>query len=375
MKIVTFTTDVRGTSFCAMKSLAGSLILRNEVYLFEFFAAFLNSSTNSDSVLVAPEQWLECQQKWRECSKPAAVPDVSTFMKEHFKFFSFARESSGLNDSTSDSQFQHTMEWAIGLTMTAADNSGRNGFLDAFCMGYLGKRAESEIFTQIRHCLSAFVVASWNDSSLRDNFIGCFSRFVCVDNKAFDLLGALKDICCNPPFVSFWKTEAFEVHYVGLALSCEINVLTLNSNGAVQQHKCGLVGSEIVVFVAASIKGEYFGLNVPRFGLSLSNAPSTSQLTCDDGWNCVGPSLPPRDNARHTSSTNADIRVYGSAMVTEDLSTWGKPPLQNSDVYLCGTWPETEALLRSVGLYHGIHTDAQSLQQFNWTHRVSECNL
>ena len=128
MKIVTFTTDVRGTSFCAMKSLAGSLILRNEVYLFEFFAAFLNSSTNSDSVLVAPEQWLECQQKWRECSKPAAVPDVSTFMKEHFKFFSFARESSGLNDSTSDSQFQHTMEWAIGLTMTAADNSGRNGF-------------------------------------------------------------------------------------------------------------------------------------------------------------------------------------------------------------------------------------------------------
>jgi hypothetical protein len=242
-------------------------------------------------------------------------------------------------------------------------------------MGYLGKRAESEIFTQIRHCLSAFVVSSWNDSTLRENFIGCFSRFVCIDTKTFDLLSALKDICGDPPFVSFRTTEAFEVHYVGVVLSCEINVLTLNSNGTVQQHKCGMVGSEIAVFVATSVKGEYFGLCVPNFGHSLSTAlPPTSQLTFDDGWNCQGPSLTLRDNGRHSSLTNAEMPLYGSAMVTEDLSGWGNSPIQNSDAYLCGTWPETEALLRSVGLYHGIHTDAQSLQQINWIHRVSDFN-
>ena len=149
-----------------------------------------------------------------------------------------------------------------------------------------------------------------------------------------------------------------------------------------------------IFFVLSTIYYRYcniillkLGLNFPRSGGGGASRAgknpkrptlfekSRDPLTRDDGWNCQGPSLPPRDHGRHSSSRIAEMPVYASAMVTEDLSSWGKPLLQNSDAYLSGTWPETEALLRSVGLYHGIHTDAQSLQQFNWTHRVSECNL
>jgi hypothetical protein len=70
------------------------------------------------------------------------------------------------------------------------------------------------------------------------------------------------------------------------------------------------------------------------------------------------------------SSSNHNTNIT-SQSASDDLSNWGKAPPVNSDAYLRATWPETEALLRSVGLYHGIHTDLQSLQQINWVHRVS----
>ena len=60
-----------------------------------------------------------------------------------------------------------------------------------------------------------------------------------------------------------------------------------------------------------------------------------------------------------------------SVPVADEFPGWGVPPVKNSDDHLRSSWPETEAVLRSLSLYNGIWTDAQTLQHINWTHRVS----
>ena len=50
---------------------------------------------------------------------------------------------------------------------------------------------------------------------------------------------------------------------------------------------------------------------------------------------------------------------------------WGKAPPKNTDEHLRPTWPETEKVLRSLNLYNGLWTDAQTLQHASWVDRVS----
>ena len=150
----------------------------------------------------------------------------------------------------------------------------------------------------------------------------------------------------------------------------------MNSDGKVHQKTFGAKGSKVVVFVARTANDEYFGLslNEPGQGISASESSSNHDIA-RHGWHCeaslrsIGHALPSNDSTRES---NANVRADAhSNSAVDDFSDWGKPPPVNSDSHLRATWPETEAVLRSLGLFNGIHTDLQSLQQINWIHRVS----
>ena len=322
--------------------------------------------------------WLQCTKKWPKVSRPVREDGVCSFMKRYFHHFSFCTESTP-SELRYPTDFQASMESVLGVPLIGVDNTGPNGFFEAFCLGYLGKPGNDNVIQRLRQCVCAYVVFGWNDRNLRDWFIGSFRNFVSRDHKNFDLFGALSIISNDPASTTFRATEAVEMHCVGLVLSCQVIVLSLNSDSTVSCVKCGSDGSGTLVYCVRTKNHEYFGVGVPKTDpASTSNLSSCSRVGNDD-WGTATSSPYQSESVLVSLTSPSSISLSLSSQPPppspasappEDFSDWGKPPPVNSDSHLRSTWPETEAVLRSLGLYHGIHTDAQHLQQINWIHRV-----
>ena len=230
------------------------------------------------------EDWLQGISKWPKLSRPFRDDSVCSSMKRHFHSFSFSAERTPTEPGY-PGEFRASMESVLGVPLIEVDNTGPNGFFDAFCVGYIGKRGNTEIIQRLRHCVSAYVVFGWHDRNLRDWFIGSFPKFVSRNDNKFDLLGALSLTSNNPISTSFRNTEDIEMHCVGLVMNCQIVVISLNSDYTVSCAKFGSPdASNTIVYCVRTKKHEYFGLGVPT-STSTSNSYSSSdhQVVDDDG--------------------------------------------------------------------------------------------
>ena len=338
--------------------------------------------SRADSVLVTPEEWLKCRAKWPRHHRPKPVGKVFEAMKTHLANFPFSSDSDP-NDNAVLSNFEAVMGRTIGVKLVLMDNSGPDGFFEAFCFAFFGGRWHSDFINQIRGQVCAYVVQFWEMPAVRDMVMGSFKQFVNSAEKTFDLYSCLEVMSNNAVWSDFRRTEQVEVHCLGMLLNCEICTLTLLRDGNVSRKRGGDIGSTNVVYVARDHRHHYYALSDPtntQRGLPSSATKSSSNhipLAIDEQA-CHEPSPQPI----RTISASVELAVAAvnsggqfpqssvDSQTTSVIDDWGERPPENSDVHLRTTWPETEKVLRSLNLFNGIWTDAQHLQQTNWIHRV-----
>ena len=317
-----------------------------------------------DSVLVNPDVWLNCDARWERLHRPKGVDDVSRDMKAHFACFPFCSETD-VEPECDVGTFKIDLERALDLVV-AVDNDGPDGFFHAFCYGYFGRDHDSGVIEQLRYHACAYAVRFWEMPALRDMFIGSFTQFVHPD-KTFDLYSCLEVMNNNSVGVGFRKTLQVEVHCLGFVLKCEICTLTLLRDGSVARQRGGDIGAAHVVYVARDPKHHYHALTRTLVG---SSVPPRVPYSLSSSNHPIVSSHPTTFAQTPVLSGDCFPQPKPKSPTTEVDDDWGKPPPVNYDAHLRATWPETEQVLRSLKLYNGIWTDAQSLQHTNWIHRV-----
>ena len=338
--------------------------------------------SNTDSVLVTPEVWLKCRAKWVRHHRPKPVDEVCEAMKTHLAQFQFSSDIEP-DDDTAMNNFQTVMGRALCVRLVPMDNSGPDGFFEAFCYAFFGGRWDADVINEIRGQVCAYVVQFWEMPAVRDMVMGSFKQFVNIADKTFDLYSCLELVSNNQYWSDFRRTQQVEVHCLGALLKCEICTLTLLRDGNVSRKRGGDVGATHVIYVARDNRHHYYALSDPANAqprLPLTAPKSTSNqipLAVDERPRDQPSSQPIRTNSASAAVSVAPVNSEGrfplssvASPTTSVNDDWGKRPPENSDAHLRSTWPETEKVLRSLNLFNGIWTDAQQLQQTNWVHRV-----
>ena len=227
------------------------------------------------------------------------------------------------------------------------------------------------LYRSLRATLATYILCLWKDKPIRDILTGSQLNFVDRAQKTI-LLHSYLSLLSDPsqPIIQQKRPrECLEVLCTALMLRCRVSVLSLDRDDVLHCEDVGDTTSPIRVFVALN-RSKFFGFNKIRTQTSnhisqSSTSPHSSHTATqlvhrNPSFQTPTPTLSPL-NASSTSSAN----------LAEDCPGWGVKPVENSDEHLRSTWPETEAVMRSLSLYNGIWTDAQTLQYINWTHRVS----
>ena len=329
----------------------------------------------ADSYKVPKENFCRCMKDfWNDkSSKHSSSQHIVDFMRGHFSSVPFYRGSfSPPQLEMSVDEFSRRMQLKAGLKLVRVLDS-TNGFWDCFSLGYFGRRGDSNFFQSCRGALASYILSVWKDRPIRDILAGSHTEIVDVSLKTIDLHSYLSRLSnpSQPIILSKRPKECIEVLCTALMLGCRLSVLSLDCDDMIHCEDVGDVLSPTRVFVAFN-GSEFFGftndLEPPTSCLSQGSlpascspehAPSPQQISPQyPSWSSNSASVPQR--ALSTTSPQGSDEFLG----------WGTAPTTNSDAYLCPTWPETEALLRSLALFNGIWTDAQTLQHTNWTHRV-----
>ena len=328
--------------------------------------------------------WLKCRAKWPRHHRPKPLNEMSDAMKRYFAQFKFYVDCDvDRNTNSLSDKFESEMERALGLSLVLVDNCGSNGFFHAFCWGYFGQMCHLDVIHEIRGQSCAYVVQFWEMPALRDMIIGTFTQFLNGYDKSFDLLSCLELMSKSPTRGPLTETQQVEVHCLGMVLKCEICILTLRRDGTVQRKRGGDVGADVVVFVVRDDKHQYYALNRPTnecANMSFSVAPYSSSNRPEEvnDQQRVSTTEGLLSDSASVALLDAPVNLGGQfphSCVTTPTSSvfddWGKAPPKNTDEHLRPTWPETEKVLRSLNLYNGLWTDAQTLQHANWVDRVS----
>jgi hypothetical protein len=352
-----------------------------------------NNATQTDTYRVPKEDFSRCIQDFGEdnfCKYDSAIDVVD----EMIKHFSSVRLQNGSHErpriELSAHDFMKRMQAKVGLEVVRV-NDRVNGFWDSVSLAYFGKRGDKDLYRSFRGTVAAYILSIWKDKPVRDILVGSHKSFVRCQDKTVDLHGYLSRLSDpNEPIILPKRPkECIEILCTALMLGCRLSVLSLSCDDVVHCEDVGNTTSKLRVFVA--LNGcEFFGFSFktsPSFEhAASSSSPSSrapdvvsmrrdfvppqplctapSQFTLPA--RAIHPMLPPQ------TPLSAPSQSTSSTTDTEaDFPGWGVAPPQNSDAHLRPTWPETEAVLRSLSLYNGIWTDAQSLQYTNWTHRVS----
>ena len=292
-------------------------------------------------------------------------------MRGHFSTIPLRYESVDASRSLmTDYDFTERMQAKVGLQVVFVDDES-NGFWDCVSLGFYGRRGDMNLYRSLRATLATYILCLWKDKPIRDILTGSQLNFVDRAQKTI-LLHSYLSLLSDPsqPIIQQKRPrECLEVLCTALMLRCRVSVLSLDRDDVLHCEDVGDTTSPIRVFVALN-RSKFFGFNKIRTQTSnhisqSSTSPHSSHTATqlvhrNPSFQTPTPTLSPL-NASSTSSAN----------LAEDCPGWGVKPVENSDEHLRSTWPETEAVMRSLSLYNGIWTDAQTLQYINWTHRVS----
>ena len=329
----------------------------------------------ADTYQVPKDNFQRCMQDFRKVStsKHDSVQYILDFMRGHFTNVPFYRGSFVPPQSAiSGVDFARRMRAKVGLEIVCVDDS-TNGFWDCVSLAYFGRRGDIDLYQYFRQRLAAYVLCFWKEKPIRDILVGSHQEIVNLAQKTIDLHSYLSRLSdpSQPILVPKRPKECIEVMCTALMLGCRLSVLSLDCNDMIHCEDVGEVLSPTRVFVALN-GSEFFGF---------SNVLALPNHSCGSHRSSVTASSPQpvqvieRQHPPQLSSSNSAQRTQNAVSTTSpqgahDTSGWGVAPVTNSDEYLCSSWPETEALLRSLALFTGIWTDAQLLQHCNWTHRV-----
>jgi len=268
------------------------------------------------------------------------------------------------------------MEAKVGLQLVSVDDEV-NGFWDCFSLGFYGRRGDMNDHKCLRGALASYILRVWKDKPIRDILTGSHLNFVHRAQKTI-LLHSYLSLLSDPslPVIQQKRPrECLEVLCTALMLRCRLSVLSLDRDEYVHCEDVGDTTSPIRVFVALN-GPKFFGFSKAVTQPSHPINNSTTSSNSSNKHTTTHDIHPITSSPSPTPTLRPQIHISTSSVPAEDdCPGWGVPPLENSDEYLRSSWPETEAVLRSLSLYNGILTDAQLLQRVNWTHRVSIKNL
>ena len=353
------------------------------------------NAIQADTYRVGKEDFCRCLQDFgqEQFRKYDSAFDVVDEMIKHFSSVVLQHgspERPQLELSAHD--FKNRMQAKVGLEVVRVDDR-INGFWDSVSLAYFGKRGDKDLYRSLRGTVAAYILSIWKDKPVRNILVGSHKSFVNCQSKSVDLHGYLSRLSDpNEPIILPKRPkECIEVLCTALVLGCRLSVLSLSCDDVLHCEDVGDTTSKLRVFVGLD-GSEFFGFSRNKLHSfkdaavsssapasqahdvvsimrhectrppSLGTAPSQSNFSARMNHQMLPPQSPLSAPSQSTSSpTNTEALFPG----------WGLPPPQNSDAHLRSTWPETEAVLRSLSLYNGIWTDAQLLQHTNWTHRVS----
>ena len=262
--------------------------------------------------------------------------------------------------------FAQKMRAKVGLELVRVHDS-TNGFWDCVSLAYFGRRGDIDVYQSFRRKLAAYILCFWKEKPIRDILIGSQLDFVDVAQKTINLHAYLSRLSdpSQPVLLPKRPKECIEVMCTALMLGCRLSVLSFDCDGMIHCEDVGDVMSPTRLYVALN-GSEFFGFT------NVLAAPNNSFRSHGSSVTSTFPQRPTQPSSSFSNSAPLPQSAVSttSSQEADDFSGWGVAPVKNSDEYLCPSWPETEALLRSLALFNGIWTDAQTLQHINWTHRV-----